>query len=314
MNPIRKLILALALALDLILGDPPNRFHPVAWMGRLITALKQRRPYGDHNQEYYFGVKILLFGGGMVVMAGWLLEILIDMLPRPINWLLEAAALKSMFALRGLNRAAGEVQAALENDDLPDAQRLVSWHLVSRETRGLDESGVAAATIESVSENASDSLVAPVFYYLVGGMPMAFLYRFLNTADAMLGYRTLEFEWLGKIPARIDDLLNIIPARLTAALLALAAPLLGMPVKRVVETVQMDADKTASPNAGFPMSAMAGALGVELEKTGHYCLGRNHPKPGVADIPRARALLFALTGIGLALVILLPENYRERSQ
>lgn len=312
MNYKRKLILVLALGFDFFFGDPPNRFHPVAWMGNLIAKFKQYRPYGDPNQEYYFGAKILALGGGLVAGSAWLLALLIDKLPRPVNWLLEAAALKSMFALRGLDHAAGEVQTSLEGGDLREAQRLVSWHLVSRDTKDLDEAGVAAATIESVAENASDSLVAPIFYYFWGGLPMAFLYRFSNTADAMLGYRTMEFEWLGKLPARLDDVLNIIPARLTAGLLALAAPLSGMPGKRVLETVQRDAGKTASPNAGYPMSAMAGALGVELEKTGHYSLGSNHPKPKTADIPRARALLFGLTGIGLLLTLLLPANLRKR--
>jgi adenosylcobinamide-phosphate synthase len=280
----------------------------------LIAKLKRGRPYGDPNDEFYYGTRILLLGGGLVASAGWLLEMLIRRLPWPLNWLLEAIALKSMFALRGLDQAAGEVQAALENGDLSEARRLVSWHLVSRDTKTLDESGIAAATIESVAENASDSLIAPLFYYLLGGLPFAFLYRFFNTADAMLGYRTLEYEWLGKLPARLDDLLNFIPARLTAGLLALAAPLSGMSGKRAVDTMRQDARKTASPNAGYPMSAMAGALGVELEKVEHYTLGADHPKPKSADIPQARALLFGLTGIGLVLTLLPPICQREQAR
>jgi adenosylcobinamide-phosphate synthase len=283
-------------------------------MGSLINKLKQHRPFGDPVQEFAFGVKILLFGGGLVWIASTQLQLLIEKLPRPLDWLLEVVALKSLFAMRGLDQAAGEVQAALENVDLPEAQRLVSWHLVSRETSLLDESGIAAATIESLAENASDSLVAPIFYYLVGGLPTASLYRFFNTADAMLGYRTLDFEWLGKFPARIDDLFNMIPARLTAALMILAAPLLRMPSMQILGTIYNDSAKTASPNAGFPMSAMAGALGVRLEKLGHYNLGSGYPKPMAADIPRARNLLFALTGIGLVLVLLTPDKIRKRSK
>ncbi|OQX65094.1 MAG: cobalamin biosynthesis protein CobD [Anaerolinea sp. 4484_236] len=308
----RSSVLFLALAIDLLLGDPPNRFHPVAWMGNLIAALKKNRPYDDARRELTFGAKTLAIGGGLVVSVGLLLKALFGKLPRPFNWLAEAVALKSMFALRGLDRAAGEVQAALDAGDLAEAQRLVSWHLVSRETKMLDESGVAAATIESVAENASDSLIAPIFFYLIGGLPLAFLYRFLNTADSMLGYRTPEYEWLGKIPARLDDLLNIIPSRLTAGLIALAAPLIGTPSKRVVEVIRRDARLTESPNAGYPMSAMAGALGVELSKDGHYSLGADQAHPESDDVSRARTLLFGITGIGLALT-LLTSIFRRKS-
>ena len=141
----------------------------------------------------------------------------------------------------------------------------MSWHLVSRDTAQLDEAQVAAAAIESVAENTSDGIVAPLLAYAVGGLPAALIYRYVNTGDSLLGYRDAEREWLGKIPARTDDLLNLIPSRVTALLFILLRPQAWTVWRR-------DARLTASPNAGQPMSAMAGALNIELEKVAHYRL------------------------------------------
>jgi adenosylcobinamide-phosphate synthase len=216
-------------------------------------------------------------------------------LPKPLAWLLEAAALKSAFSLRGLTNAAGEVQAALAHDDLPKARRLVAWHLVSRDTAALDASQVAAAAIESVAENASDGVVAPLFYYALGGLPLALAYRFVNTADAMLGYRDEAHEWLGKFPARLDDALNWLPARLTALLIFVTAGVAGEDPAASWRIWRRDAHETASPNAGHPMSAMAGALGVVLEKPGHYRLGSGQRLPRGEDLGRAVKIVQGVT-------------------
>jgi adenosylcobinamide-phosphate synthase len=179
---------------------------------------------------------------------------------------------------------------------------LLGWHLVSRDTVGLDEARVAAATVESLAENASDGVVAPWCFYLLGGLPAALAYRFVNTADAMLGYRDAEREWLGKVPARLDDLLNLLPARLTAALILLAAPLFRQRWATALRVWWRDARKTASPNAGQPMAAAAGALGVELEKVGCYRLGSGLRLATVADVTRAVRLLYTVASLALVLV------------
>jgi adenosylcobinamide-phosphate synthase len=294
----KNLVLMVAITLDILFGDPPNRYHPVAWMGKLIGWLRRFAPETGDREKFLYGAGLTLGGGAMVALLGAALSGLARRLPFPFGDLLEAALLKTTFSLRGLDRAAGEVQSALEQDDLPEARRLVSWHLVSRDTRQLSASQVAAATIESVAENASDSIIAPLFYYTWGGLPAALAYRFANTADAMLGYRDAEREWLGKFPARFDDLLNLIPARLTGLLIVLAAKLNGEHSKQSFEIMRRDAHSTESPNAGFPMSAMAGALGVELEKEGHYNLGDGLRTPYSEDIQRARKLL--ALGVSLA--------------
>lgn len=295
--------LAAAVVLDLLLGDPPNRLHPVAAMGWLIGRLRKRSPVRGKLRPFLAGCGIVLVGVALCVAVGALVLVLRDH-AHWIGFITEIVVLKMTFSVRGLAGAASAVRQALVNSDLPEARRLLSWHLVSRDTSSLDEPRVAAAVIESVAENASDGVIAPWAFYLVGGLPAALAYRFANTADAMLGYRDAEREWLGKVPARFDDVLNWLPARLTAALVVLAAPWIGGSVFRGLRVWWRDAGTTASPNAGRPMAAAAGVLGVELEKAGHYRLGAGGALPAAADIGRAVRLLYAITGIALLAALL----------
>ena len=283
--------LLLALLLDLVLGDPPNRYHPVAWMGAAIGMMRRAAPRRHHLLTLLYGAALVVGGVMVVSIIGIVVQELWQLLPLPWSWLLEACVLKTTFAYRGLVQAAQQVQAALDAGELERARQLVSWHLVSRDTATLTPSQAAAATVESVAENASDGIIAPLMFYALGGLPAALAYRFINTADAMLGYHDAEREWLGKIPARLDDLVNLVPARLTAGLLLLATWLLGGPIHRALTVWWRDAGQTASPNAGRPMSVMAGALGVELKKVGYYCLGAGHALPAAQDIPAALRLL-----------------------
>jgi adenosylcobinamide-phosphate synthase len=291
----------LAIIMDLVIGEPPNRLHPVVWMGQLIAALRRWAPRQGHIRAFLYGGTIVLISGGVVASLGVLLQQLLDKLPWLFGGLLEAVILKTCFSWRGLAAAARQVQHALMQQNLPQARHLLGWHLVSRDTTVLSASEISAATIESVAENASDSLVAPLFYYAIGGLPGALLYRLINTADAMLGYRDPEREWLGKIPARLDDLVNVIPARLTAWWIVVAAFLYRRGVRESWRVWRRDAGQTASPNAGHPMSAMAGALGVELVKIGHYRLGDGLKPPVHADIARSIAILHGIAILTLFL-------------
>ncbi len=293
----------LALILDLTVGDPPNRFHPVAWMGSTIAEAQRHAPRRGRLAQLAYGGLVAIGGALGVFGLGRLVERLIERLPRPLDWLAEAALLKATFSVGRLSDAAGAIEAALEAQDLPEARRLVSWHLVSRDTSTLDGSQVAAATIESVAESASDGIMAPLLAYAAAGLPGALAYRFVNTVDSMWGYRDAAREWLGKVPARLDDLLNLIPARVTAALLTLGAALVGEDASNTRRIWWRDSGKTASPNAGHPMSAMAGALNIELEKTDHYRLGEGQSAPAPKDIGRAVRVMKAAVGIGAALLI-----------
>ncbi|MBI3761391.1 MAG: cobalamin biosynthesis protein CobD, partial [Chloroflexi bacterium] len=217
-----------------------------------------------------------------------------------------ALLLKTTFSLRRLLGAGREAERALEAGDLPEARRTVSWHLVSRDTRALEAGHVASAAVESLAENLTDSFVAPLLAFLIGGLPLAWAYRFVNTADAMIGYHTEQYEYLGKFAARLDDVLNWIPARLAGLLIALGAPFTQGSARRAWQTMLGQHDRTASPNAGWPMSAMAGAVGVRLEKIGCYRLEGGADLPTPATLARARQLILCASLLwGIACLLLM---------
>jgi len=286
----------LAVVLDLTLGDPPNRAHPVAWIGTGLMAARRRLPTRGRLVPLLAGAALMAGGVGAAILLGRSIEDGLALSPRPVGTVIEAIALKSLFSIRGLIRAAQSVAEALRRGNLGEARTLASRHLVGRPTADLDEPRIAAAAIESVAENAGDSVVAPLLYYAVGGLAGALAYRVINTADSVLGHRDIEREWLGKVPARLDDLANLVPSRLTALAILLAAPGVGGESARASRIWWRDSASTASPNAGHPMSAAAGALGVELEKIGFYRLGAGLRLPEVADIDRMiRLLLISLS-------------------
>ncbi|MBC8255165.1 MAG: cobalamin biosynthesis protein CobD [Ardenticatenia bacterium] len=254
-----------ALALDLALGEPPNAFHPVAWMGRFIGWGWRRSPRRGPLRQFAWGAALVLAGTALFSLPWALLDI-------PLRWLWSIPLLKLTFSIRALFQAGREVQEALERGDLSEARRLVGWHLVSRDTSQLSSSLVVAATVESLAENITDGLTSPLLFFALGGLPGAWAYRFCNTCDSTLGYRDPEREYLGKFAARLDDVLNWLPARLTGALMVLAAMLSGEDAGGAWRTMLAQHGRTASPNAGWTMSAIAGALEVTLEKVGHYRL------------------------------------------
>ena len=293
----------LALILDSVLGDPPNRFHPVAWLGTAIGVAQHMAPRQGHVLPFLYGASLVIIGGVVIAAIGLGLLQLTLLLPWPLQWLVEAYLLKLTLSLRGLARAAKQVRQALEAKELSTARELVGRHLVSRETSLLANHEVTAAAVESVAENTSDSVVAPLFFYALGGLPAALVYRFINTADSMLGYHEDGYEWLGKVPARLDDVVNFIPARLTAFLLVIASIFLRLQTRLAWQVWRKEARFTESPNAGHPMSAMAGALGVELEKFGYYRLGAGHPFPEPIHIGKAVRMLYSVTILALPVVI-----------
>src|SRR3990172_2319401 len=262
--------LGLALVLDLTVGEYRSALHPVVWMGRCISFLEARAPRAGRLRQLTWGalmalaVPALFAGGAALLLAG----------SRRLGLagvLLEALALKSAFALRELGKAGARVRDALRRGAVGEAREALRA-LCSRDPSRLDPPQLAAAAIESLAENVSDSVVAPIFWYLLLGLPGALAYRAANTLDARIGYHG-HHEWLGKVAARLDDLWNLIPARLTALLLLLAGLLCGADVRRGARVLRHDGGKTESPNAGRPMAAVAGLLGVQLEKVGHYRLG-----------------------------------------
>lgn len=299
------LVLGLAVLLDLGLGEPPTMIHPVAWMGSAIAFVRQRAPRHGRCWPFLTGLLLMVVGIGVLAGGAILVTRGLGLLPQPVQIIIAAMLLKTTFSIRGLMNAGREVQAVLAAGNLPEARKRLSWHLVSRDTSTLNESQVAAATIESLTENTSDSIVAPLLAFAIAGVPGALVYRYINTCDAMLGYRDPEREWLGKFPARLDDLVNLVPARITAILLIAGGSLMLHDPARAIYVWFRDRRLTASPNAGHPMSAAAGVLGVELEKVGHYRLGSGLRLPDATDVSRVRRLLLISTGLACVSLIAL---------
>ncbi len=294
--------LLVAVALDWLIGDPPNALHPVAWFGRFAQALERSAPRDNPRAELWYGAGMTASGIALAALPALSLERWLR--ARSSVWCiaLAALALKLTFAWRGLIRAGQAVQHDLETRAL-NAARDDLRALVSRDTRALDTSQLSAAAIESLAENASDSFVAPLFYFYLFGLPGAFVYRAVNTLDAMIGYRG-RYEFLGKVAARLDDALNFIPARLTALLLVLAARCTRNDARRAWQTMLRDHARTESPNAGYPMSAMAGALDVRLEKVGHYVLNEYGRAPQPRDIARAARVVSVALGLAVVGMVL----------
>lgn len=276
--------LLVAFGLDAAFGEPPNVLHPVVWMGAAIGRGRSWALSGSRASQFAKGAIVATTIPAASASAAYAL--VAALAAHPLFALLATSlALKPMFAVRALGDAAFRVRDALDAGDVPAARQALG-SLCSREAHELDPDALVAATIESVAENTSDSVVAPLFYFATFGLPGAAFYRAANTVDAMMGYRG-KLEWAGKAGARLDDVLNLLPARLTALLLVLAGALTGANARRGIATWRRDARLTASPNAGRPMATMAGLLGVRLEKRGCYSLGDAMIPLVASDITRA---------------------------
>jgi len=291
-------VLLLAILLDAVLPEPPPILHPVVWMGKAITILESLSPQSGNRAQFVTGAAIgvgvpLAFGAAAWGAAYGLTKL------GPLAYLLGGAILlRTTFTVKGLSTAGLDTKRKLETGNLHDARASLR-NLVSRDTATLSEPQVAAAAIESLAENTTDSYVAPWLAFGLLGIPGAFMYRAVNTLDSMIGYRG-KYEYLGKASARLDDALNYIPARLSGILVLLSAAVLRLRVRLGCTTMWREHGRTASPNAGWTMSAMAGVLGVALEKEGHYCLGDGMREPEARDIGHAVrvGIVVAVLGIG----------------
>jgi len=266
------LILAIALAVDIVLGEPPRPIHPVVWMGKVASSLEKGGAGHSRLAQFVYGMGISLFLIGLFAASTYFILYYLKSFSFVAYVIIGAALLKSTFSLRELRGVALRVKELLLREELDKAHHELR-SLVSRDTKGLPKPLVVSATVESVAENTCDSFVAPLFYFLLFGVPGAIAYRAVNTLDAMVGYHE-RYEYLGKFASKLDDALNFIPARLTALLLVLASFLSGRDARASWQVAFNEHSKTESPNAGWTMAAVAGALNVQLGKVGHYKLGK----------------------------------------
>ncbi|MBI4715841.1 MAG: cobalamin biosynthesis protein CobD [Nitrospirae bacterium] len=264
--------LALAYGLDLLLGDPPRWPHPVRWIGAAISKLETwfRRCVSTPTGERIAGVGLALVvpaGAGLLTLGALQGTVGIDPL------LGQAAAVYLTYttlSVKSLRDEARRVYRSLNRGDLREARWNLS-RIVGRDTVHLDETGISRATVESVAENTSDGIVAPLFYLAVGGVPLAVAYKAVNTLDSMVGYKNDRYRCFGWASARLDDLANYVPARLTGLLMVLAAFLMrGYSGRKAWKVFRQDGRKHESPNSGVPEAAMAGALGIILGGPNRY--------------------------------------------
>jgi len=287
-------VLVLAIAMDVLFSEPPGILHPVVWMGKGIKSLQGLA--SKFKNKRFFGIFMVVAMTGASFLAGMLVVGTQFILPEAITLLVMAYFLKSTFSFRMLLTSGKQIMTGLVSG-YPDAARDGLKALVSRDTAGMDEPHMVSSVIESVSENFVDTILSPLFFYLILGLPGALAYKAVNTLDSMVGYRSREFVELGWASARFDDILNWIPARLSLIFIVAGAVFTGSPVN-AIRTGLKDRGQASSPNSGWPMASVAGALGVRLEKQGHYVLGGNFSLPLATDIARANKL------VGMASVLL----------
>jgi adenosylcobinamide-phosphate synthase len=290
-----------AVIIDLVLGDPPNALHPVAWMGKAIGLMEKGGLKLKPAGQFTYGIIITLFTTALfavpsyyVIFYAWQFNIIAGII-------ISALLFKSTFAITGLRRAAQKIRDLLKEENL-DKTRFELRALVSRDTSKLSEPQLASAAVESVAEGLCDSLVAPMFFFLLLGVPGAVGYRVVNTFDAMIGYHG-KYEYLGKFAARLDDVLNYIPARFSFLLLVLAAAF-RKSGRRAWQTACREHTRTESPNAGWTIAAMAGALDTRLEKTGHYVFRENGAIPSTISIDNAVRIFLTASFIWVAICML----------
>ena len=294
--PLAAATVLLAGLLDALFGEPPNALHPVAWLGRLIAALDRRCPRGGSRRELAWGVLLVAITVAVTAAVGVALALTLGHLPWWLALPLGAAALKIAFSLRGLVAAGHTVQRALETDT--EAARAGLLALVSR-SRDLETPQIASAAIESLAENLTDSVVAPLLYFALFGLPGALVYRAVNTMDAMVGYHG-SYEHLGKPAARLDDVANWLPARLTGLLLVALAGVRqrGSAAWAALRTQRR---RSSSPNKLWTIAPMAGALDVQLEKPGAYVVGLSERAPTGGTIGEAAAMVWQAGAVSLLL-------------
>lgn len=306
-------LFAAILILDLLLGDPHGWPHPIVWIGRLITWLENGlRPLIPSAKQA--GILLVVLTLLVTVAAAGLLLQLAGAFTDLLAWLVSLWLGWSCLALRSLHKESAAVIKELERGDLTAARHSLSM-IVGRETATLNEEQILKATLETVAENASDGVIAPLFYLLLGGPVLGMVFKAASTLDSMVGYKNDKYRDFGWAGARLDDLLNFIPARLTGFMFVAAAFPLKMDGHRALKIMLRDAGKHASPNAGWPEAAVAGALGVQFGGAATY-FGKRVEKPTFGDADKAPTIkhyrqlikmLYLSTGLAAGLGLLLLE-------
>ena len=313
--------LLIAFAIDHFFGEPPVRLHPVVWMGNFLNwaaANVLPKPATDDTvpdyTSFFAAAVVLIASTAIIFIVFFSLQWVVLQLHAVFAAVLLGLLLKPLFSWRMLRREVQAVETALQTS--LEAGRARLSMLVSRDTTALTESQVRESAIETLAENLNDSVIAPIFWFVLLGLPGAAVYRFANTADAMWGYKGVyrgrNWEWAGKWAARADDVLSWLPARITAALLWLVS---GFKVTSFWSRLRQEASKTPSPNSGWPMAAMALLLNIQLSKPDVYTLNSSGNAPNTPDTSKSIKLASksTLAGVFIACVAILFIAYSVNS-
>ncbi len=301
------LIFLIAFLIDAIFGEYPDRIHPTIGIGKIISYLKPKLKSPNPRIEKANGVLLaivvmLIAALPVFVLLFWLRQSF--GLYGQIAYIIVGAVLfKATFAVTGMGHYTKPIASALKNNDLAEARKWLPF-IVRRDPNTLNERQIISAAVESIAESTTDGVTAPFFFFAIFGVPGAFAYRVINTLDSMVGYKNVENKNIGWFSAKLDTITNYIPARLTAYLMVAASFLLRENWRESWRILQRDKNKTVSINAGWTISAMAGALDTQLEKQGCYTLGDDH---GISPDHINRALrVMTLTAVLFGVVVVLP--------
>ncbi|HJW19357.1 MAG TPA: cobalamin biosynthesis protein [Candidatus Nitrosotalea sp.] len=300
-----------ALALDFLFGDPKNRYHPTVWIGKLIGKsvpyAKSKNPTADKINGIILLVLVITMISILITLFSYSLKYLENLgsnglykiLIMGTSIILVGILLKTTIAIKGMEEHASKIMDSLSKNDLNGARVRLSM-IVKRDTKNLDKQHVISATLESISENIVDGITGPLFYFSIFGLIGAFVYRSVNTADSMIGYKTEIFQNMGWFAANCDKILNFLPSRLTSLVMVFSCIILKEDWRHSIHIMKRDGPKTESPNAGYPMATLAGALGIKFEKMEHYVLGdgnseitERHFKSAIS-IMKVTTILFVL--------------------
>jgi len=311
-----------AIATEAMVGYPNAVYrligHPVTWIGRLITWCDDAWNSGSQSSRRRHGILTLIVLLVVALLSGFAIAGVLDRLfPGLVSLVLCGVVASTLLAQRSLDAHVLAVAKGLETDGLPGGRAAVA-HIVGRETKSLDEAAICRAAIESLAENFSDGVVAPLFWMVVLGLPGALAYKAVNTADSMIGHRTERHEAFGWASACFDDLVNLPASRLSALWLMLAAIPLGLSPAGALRTIRNDAGHHRSPNAGWPEAAMAGALGIRLSGPRIYdgvpvderWVGEGNSDLTAKDIRRALKLYRTACGVQIAVLVVIVLGLR----
>lgn len=296
-----------AVILDLLLGDPSNKYHPVAWLGRLIGFFVPKLK-DNNNCRKKERVNGIIFSNSLIIAFGIIIHVSaissFHVLGSVGLFVFSALILKITIAIRGMEKHANAIMSSLEKNDLLKAQHNLSA-IVRRDTNNLDEQHVLSGTIECIGESIVDGITSPLFYYSLFGPAGSFAYRIINTLDSMIGYKDDYYKDIGWMSAILDRFTNYMPARITAFLMVIVAKFIGADSKKSLQTLKRDHNKTTSINAGYTMATMAGALRIKLEKIGYYSIGEEYEPSSIEKCKTAISIM-KLTTILFCMILSAP--------